>query len=164
MPQLAQLALVYQSQWFWLAVTLAAIFFLAGRGIVPKVEETVDRRDAQIARDLAEAERLRTEADAAEEAWRSRMNEAHATAQASLAESKASAARDAEQRVHAADEAITAKVEAASAALAEAREQAWTQIQSAAADATRDIVAKLTGATVTEATAKAAVAEALTHA
>ena len=164
MPQLAQLGLVYQSQWFWLAVTLAAIFVLVGLMIVPKVEATVDQRDTQIARDLAEAERLRAEADAAEEAWRTRMNEAHATAQSSLAESKASAARDAETRIHAADADIAAKVEAATVALAAAREQAWSEIQAAAAEATRDIVAKLTGSTVTEATAKAAVAEALTHA
>ena len=37
MPQLAQLALVYQSQWFWLALTLGVIFFFVGRGIVQTV-------------------------------------------------------------------------------------------------------------------------------
>ena len=56
MPQLSQLALVYQSQWFWLLLVLGAIYFFVGRGIVPKVEATVDQRDAQIAADLAEAE------------------------------------------------------------------------------------------------------------
>ena len=30
MPQLSQLALVYQSQWFWLFLTLAVIFFVVG--------------------------------------------------------------------------------------------------------------------------------------
>ena len=64
MPQLAQLGLVYQSQWFWLLLVLAAIYFFAGRGIVPKVEETVDQRDAKIEADLAAAERLRNEAEA----------------------------------------------------------------------------------------------------
>ena len=44
MPQLAQLALVYQSQWFWLLLTLGVIYFFVGKGIVPKVEETVDLR------------------------------------------------------------------------------------------------------------------------
>ena len=63
MPQLSQLALVYQSQWFWLLLVLGAIYFFVGRGIVPKVEATVDARDAKIAADLAEAERLRDEAD-----------------------------------------------------------------------------------------------------
>ncbi|MGZ5825629.1 MAG: F0F1 ATP synthase subunit B family protein, partial [Croceibacterium sp.] len=82
MPQLSQLGLVYQSQWFWLLLVLALIYFFVGRGIVPKVEATVDQRDAQIAADLAAAERLRAEADATEEAWRARINDAHAEAQA----------------------------------------------------------------------------------
>ena len=44
MPQLSQLGLVYQSQWFWLLLVLAMIYFFVGRGMVPKVEATVDRR------------------------------------------------------------------------------------------------------------------------
>ena len=62
MPQLSQLALVYQSQWFWLLLVLATIYFVVGRGIVSKVETTVDARDKQIATDLAAAERLQAEA------------------------------------------------------------------------------------------------------
>jgi F-type H+-transporting ATPase subunit b len=164
MPQLAQLGLVYQSQWFWLAITLAVIYFFVGRGIVPKVEATVDSRDQQIARDLGEAERLRAEAEASEQAWRSRVNAAHAEAQAAAAESKAASAHEAEQRIHAADSEIARKVEAATAAIAEARDKAWSQIESAAAEATRDIVAKLTGRTIDDHTAQAAVAEALARA
>ena len=37
MPQLAQLLLVYQSQWFWLLITLAVIYFGIGKWIVPGV-------------------------------------------------------------------------------------------------------------------------------
>src|SRR3569623_1376588 len=62
MPLRSQLGLVYQSQWFWLLLVLAAIYFFVGHGIVPKVEATVDQRDAQLAADLADATRLRAEA------------------------------------------------------------------------------------------------------
>ena len=161
MPQISQLALVYQSQWFWLALTLAAIFFLVGRGIVPKVEATVDARDAKIAADLAEAERLRGEAEAKEAAWRKQMNDVHLEAQARAAEAKAASARDAEKRIKAADAKLAAKAEAAAAALAEARGKALAEIEGVAVEAARDIVAKLTGASVDEATARAAVAGAL---
>ena len=164
MPQISQLALVYQSQWFWLALTLAAIFFLVGRGIVPKVEATVDARDAKIAADLAEAERLRGEAEAKEAAWRKQMNDVHLEAQARAAEAKAASARDAEKRIKAADAKLAAKAEAAAAALAEARAKALAEIEGVAAEAARDIVAKLTGASVDEAAARAAVAGALQRA
>src|SRR5690242_17933070 len=124
MPQLAQLALVYQSQWFWLAITLAAIFFLAGRGIVPKVEATVDARDAQIAADLAEAERLRDEADRTEQAWRTRINEGHVEAQGLIAKAKAKADADAARRLAKADAELAATADAAAAELDAARRSA----------------------------------------
>ena len=164
MPQISQLALVYQSQWFWLLLTLGLIYFLVGRGIVPKVEATVDARDAQIAADLAEAERLRAAAEAEEEAWRKKMNDAHAEAVTAAAQAKSASAHDAEVRVKAADAEIAKKLDAAAAALATARSNALTEIEGVAAEAARDIVAKLTGAMVTPEAARAAVAGAMTHA
>ena len=164
MPQISQLALVYQSQWFWLLLTLAVLFFVVGRGIVPKVESTVDLRDAKIAADLAEAERLRAAAEADEEAWRKKMNDAHAEAQAAAAAAKAASARDAETRVKAADAEIAAKADAAAASLAEARKSALAEIEGVAAEAAREIVAKLTGAAVSDDAARAAVAGAVSRA
>lgn len=164
MPQISQLALVYQSQWFWLVVTLLAIFLFVGRGIVPKVEATVDARDAKIAADLAEAERLRAAAEAEEEAWRKKMNEAHAEAVTAAAQAKSASAHDAEVRVKAADAEIAKKLDVAAAALATARSSALTEIEGVAAEAARDIVAKLTGALVSPEAARAAVAGAMSRA
>ena len=164
MPQLSQLELVYLSQWFWLLLVLAAIYFFVGRGIVPKVEATVDERDAKIAADLAEAERLRAEADATEDAWRARMNAAHAEAQAKAAEARAAAAAEIAKKVAAADKRLAKKAEEAAASLDEARRSALAEIEHVAADAAREIVAKLTGSQVSEAAARSAVAGALNRA
>ena len=164
MPQLSQLGLVYQSQWFWLLLVLAVIYFFVGRGIVPKVEATVDLRDAQITADLAEAERLRAEADATEEAWRTRINDAHAEAQALAHDAKDRSLRETEKRVGAADQKLSAKADEAARALDEARRSALAEIESLAAEAARDIVAKLTGAKVNEKAARSAVAGALSRA
>ena len=164
MPQLTQLGLVYLSQWFWLLIVLALIYFFVGRGIVPKVGATVEQRDTQISADLAEAERLRAEADATEEAWRARINEAHAEAQALAHDAKDRALRDTEKKVAAADKKLAAKAEEAAKALDEARHSALAEIESMAAAASREIVAKLTGAEVDESAARAAVAGAMSRA
>ena len=164
MPQLSQLALVYQSQWFWLLLVLGAIYYFVGRGIVPKVEATVDQRDAQIAADLAQAERLRAEADATEEAWRAKINDAHAQAQALAHDAKDRSLRDTEKRVSAADQKLAAKAEEAAKALDDARKSALAEIEGLAVEAARDIVAKLTGAKVDDSAARAAVAGALSRA
>lgn len=164
MPQIAQLGLVYQSQWFWLLLVLAAIYLFVGRGIVPRVESTVDARDAKIAADLSAAEAARNAAEATEEAWRKRINDAHAEAVRATAEAKAEADRTSEARIKAADAELAIKADHAAAALATARSGALAEIETVAAEAARDIVAKLTGATVAETDARAAVAGVLTRA
>ncbi len=72
MPQIAQIMETYSSQIFWLLVTFGFVFFVVGRGMVPRVMETVAQRDDQIASDLAAAEGARNQADEEEEAWRKR--------------------------------------------------------------------------------------------
>jgi len=164
MPQLSQLALVYQSQWFWLLLVLATIYFVVGRGIISKVETTVDARDKQIATDLALAERLQAEAAQAEEVWREQMNAAHAEGQAEATQAKIKASREAELRVAKADKEIAAKTERASMVLIAARNNAMAELERIAAEAASEIVAKLTGAKVTDKAASAAVTGALNRA
>jgi F-type H+-transporting ATPase subunit b len=156
--------LVYQSQWFWLLIVLGVIYFFVGRGIVPKVEATVDQRDAKIADDLAEAERLREEADQAEESWRDNINSAHAEAQALVAAAKDKAAKDTEKRLAAADKRLAKKLDEAAASLDEARKSALAEVEAIASDAAREMVTKLAGVSVSETDARAAVAGAFNRA
>jgi len=58
MPQINQLADVAWSQFFWLLLVLALIYFGIGRAMLPKIESTMAARDRQIADDLAAAELL----------------------------------------------------------------------------------------------------------
>ena len=90
MPQIAQLAETYSSQIFWLLVIFGLVFFIVGRGMVPRVMQTVELRDQQIADDLAAAQAARDAADQQEAAWRSRENADRAQAQALVARSPTS--------------------------------------------------------------------------
>ena len=164
MPQISQLALVYQSQWFWLLLTLAVIFLVVGRGILPKIEATVDARDAKITADLDEAQRLQDEAEASEEAWRTQINTARAEAQANIAAAKAKAQADLEKKVAKADKDIAKKIAEAEAELDAARQSALGEIEGVAVAAAQDIVTKLTGASVSEADVRKAVSGALANA
>ena len=157
MPQISQLALVYQSQWFWLLLTLGAIFFFVGRGIVPKVEATVDARDGQIAGDLAAAKAARDAADAVEADVIARTNAARADAQAVVTAAKAGAAKAAEARLAAVNAANEARLVAAEAEIASARSSAMAEIEAVASEAAADLVNRLTGKTVSAAAAASAV-------
>lgn len=163
MPQIAQLMETYASQIFWLLIFFGTVYFIVGRGMVPKVMATVDQRDSQIAADLAAAEAARAQADAEEEAWRARENANRAAAQETVAAAKAQAAAASEAKLAAAQQGIDARITAAETAISAARTSALAEIEDVAVEAAQDIVQRLAGITVTKPAAKSAVKVAMSH-
>jgi F-type H+-transporting ATPase subunit b len=157
MPQLSQLSQVYLSQFLWLAIALAFIFFVIARGMVPKIQATVEAREQRIAGDLEAAQKARTAADETEAAWRDRMDAARAEAGRIAQEAKADSARDTEAKVKAAADKINDKVEAAQSAIRDALASARGEIESVAAEAAQDMVRRLTGLAIDKKEAAAAV-------
>lgn len=161
MPQIAQLSETFASQIFWVLIFFGLVFFVIGKGMVPKVMATVEARDKQIADDLAAAEAARKAADAQEEAWRVQASKQRAEAQALIAQAKAEAAKAAEVRLSAAGAKIDAHVAEAEGRIAQARENALGEIETVASEAASDIVSRIAGITVDPSAARAAVKEAL---
>jgi F-type H+-transporting ATPase subunit b len=157
MPQLSQLSQVYLSQFLWLAIALGFIFFVIARGMVPKIQATVEAREQRIAGDLEAAQKARVAADETEAAWRARMDAARSDAARIAQEAKAESARKTEAKVKAAADKINVKVEAAQASIRNALESARTEIEKVAAEATQEMVRRLTGLKVDSREAAAAV-------
>lgn len=163
MPQIAQLGEFYASQIFWLVVFFGLAFFIVGRGMVPKVMDTVASRDKQIADDFAAADQARRDADVQEEAWRARENARRAQAQTVIAEARAKAATATEGRLAEAQRGLDAQIAAAEARIADALAAAGAEIENVATDAARDVVARVAGITVDDSAARSAVKEKLAH-
>lgn len=163
MPQIAQIAETYSSQIFWLLLTFGFVFFVVGRGMVPKVQATVDARDNRISADLDAAKASFARADELEEEWRAQENAARADAQTLIAQAKADAAKASEGQLHEADAAIAAKIAAAEAEVAAARSSALTQIETVAADAAAEMVLRVAGTQVSPQAASEAAKAALAH-
>ena len=157
MPQIEQLPYIFFSQLFWLALVFGFIFFVIGRGMLPKIQGTVELRDAKIAEDLERAQSARAEAEETEAAWRARMDTARAEAARLAQEAKQESARETEARVKAAADKINLKVETSEAKIRDAVSSARAEIEAVAADATREMVARLTGIDVARQEAAAAV-------
>jgi F-type H+-transporting ATPase subunit b len=164
MPQIAQLAEFYSSQILWTLVFFGITFFLIGRGMVPKVMDTVQLRDRQISDDLAAAQAAREAADEQEEAWKARAAENRAKAQGLIVEAKAKAASETEAKLAAAQERLDARLAEAETTIEAARASALAELEDVATEASQDIVARLTGATVDKRSARSAVKKALTNA
>ncbi len=163
MPQIAQLGEFYASQIFWLVVFFGLAFFIVGRGMVPKVMDTVAHRDKQISDDFAAAEQARREADVQEEAWRQRENARRAEAQSLIADARAKATLASEKRLGEAQRVIDGKLGEAEARIAQALASASAEIENVATDAARDVIARVAGITVDDGEVRSAVKEKLAH-
>jgi len=157
MPQISQLAATYQGQIFWLLVTFGFVFLVVGRGMVPRVQKTIDGRDGRISGDLAAAKAARDAADRAEEDWRARDQAARERAQSLLADARARAAKATEARLAQAGTEQNNRLSAREADIRAAADRAGTEIEAVAADAARDIAARVAGLTVSDEDARAAV-------
>jgi F-type H+-transporting ATPase subunit b len=145
MPQITQLPIIFWSQLFWVAAIFGFIFFVIGRGMLPKIQGTVELRDRKIAEALERAQAARAGADETEAKWRARMDAARADAARIAQEAKQASALETEAKVKAAADQLTAKQESAEARIREAFTSARAEIESVAADATREMVQRLTG-------------------
>ena len=55
----------FPSQILWLAITFGVFYFLVSKMIAPRISGIIEARESRIASDLAEASRMKNEADAA---------------------------------------------------------------------------------------------------
>ncbi|MET4895626.1 ATPase [Sphingomonadaceae bacterium jetA1] len=163
MPQIAQISATYASQIFWLLITFGLLYFVVGRGMVPRIQATVDAREARITSDLAAAEAARAEADRVEAAWRAEMDAARAAAMAETNAAKARAAHAFEAQVKAADADLAERLGHHDLAIANAKAEAMANLQSVAAEAARDLVAKLSGVQLDQDAAADAVRKVSAH-
>jgi len=157
MPQLAQLSEVALSQFLWLALGLGFVFLVIGRGMVPKIQATVDDREKRIAADIDAAQQARVAADETEAAWRARMDAARAEAAKLSNEAKQASARDTEAKVKKAADKLKLKVEASEQSIRTALAAARSELEGMAAEVTQDLVTRLTGIKVDSKDAAAAV-------
>lgn len=163
MPQIAQLAATYSSQIFWVLLTFGFVFFVIGLGMVPRIQATVDQRDRQIAGDLAAADAARRAADERDEAYRAKAEANRAEALKLTQAAKAEGAAASEAIVAAGDARNEATIAAAEARIRAATDAALGEIEAVAADAAQEMVARLSGVSVTADEAAYAVKAAMNH-
>ena len=163
MPQINQLALVAYSQFFWLLLVLALIYFGIGHAMLPKIQSTVDAREKRIADDLAAAQAARTAGAETETAYRARIDASRVEAMQVAQAARQASAKATEERMHVANAEGAEKVAAAEARIRAAADAALAEIESVAAEAARDVVQHLAGLSVTSEDAAKAVKAALTH-
>lgn len=140
----------FDPQWWpgqivWFLLIFAAVYFLMRFVFVPRIGGTIAARDAKIEGDIADARRLKAEADVQAQEAAAQMAQARGQAQKLAADARAEAKADISASLAAEEAKLAESTDAAEVRIRAARDEAMGNVRSIAADAAGAIVAKLTG-------------------
>ncbi|WP_341899222.1 F0F1 ATP synthase subunit B' [Ferrovibrio terrae] len=159
MPQLE--TATFLPQLVWLLISFAILYLLMAKLALPRVAEVVDGRRKRLEHDLEEAARLKRDTEKAIADYEQALASARAKAQTIAGETRTRIAAE-QAAVRAKLEAeITERTKAAEASILVAKQQALASLQSVAAQAASDVVARLSGTAPSNDAVEAAVAQAL---
>src|ERR1700730_14951223 len=135
----------FASQLVSLVIAFVALYLIVSRIALPRVGSVIDARQNAIEGDLAAAQKLKDESDAALKAYESELASARSRAQAIGAETreKLNAASEPERKKL--EEQLSVKLAEAEKTIAATREAAMSNVRSIASDAAIAIVQRLTG-------------------
>lgn len=140
----------------WLALIFLVLYLVLAKVLLPKLGRAIDEREGKIANDIADARRLKEEAQAQAAAAEAELAEARAKAHKTAADAKAKAAVNAAERQAAEEAKLNARLATAEAEIRAARDQAMGNVSAIAVETAQAIVEKLTGEKVTKTAVKAA--------
>jgi F-type H+-transporting ATPase subunit b len=135
----------FASQLVSLVIAFVALYIIVSRIALPRVGAVIDARQKKIEGDLAEAQKLKDDSEAALKAYESDLAAARSKAQTIGAETrdKLNAASEAERK--ALEGKLSAKLADAEKTIAATRTRAMSNVRGIAADAAAAIVQRLTG-------------------
>ena len=149
----------FAPQLVWLALTFGALYLLLSRVALPRIGSVLSERKDRIERDLAEAERMKAETDAALKSYETSLANARGRAQSLAKETRDGLTASVERDRLQADQQNAAKVADMEKRIADNKARALASVGTIAAETAGAIVQKLLGRDVPLADIQKAVAE-----
>lgn len=155
MPQLDPAS--FLPQLFWLVLTFIPLYLIMATVALPRVAKVRDERSGRISGDLAEAESLKRKADEAKAAYEAALTEARAKAQEALLNNRKALQGEVEGRLAEMSATLATEADKAAATIAKAKAEAMGSISTITADVCKDLVTRMTGVELDDATVEKAV-------
>ena len=140
----------FAPQLIWLALTFGLLYLLLKRFYLPRVGEVIEERRERIQRDLAQAEKLKTETEQALANYEGALGEARGKAQAIVKGMRDTLAAEMEQERTALEAQIAAKLADAEARIAQSKAAALAGVSDIAGELAGAIVSRLSGREVSK--------------
>lgn len=150
----------YPSQLLWLVITLVIFYLAMQKIVIPRVGTILESRHDRIAQDIAEASRLKAEADAAVATYESELAAARAKANSIGATARDAAKAKAEEDRKAIEANLSEKLKAAEVRIGEIKTKAFGDVAAIAEETASAVVEQLVGNVAGKADVASAVAAA----
>ena len=151
----------FASQLVWFAVFFIALYVLISRFAIPRLGGIIEARRDRVEGDLAEANRLKGQSDAALASYEKSLADARGRAQALANETREKLNAEADKARHALEAQLNVKLAEAEKTISATKTTAMANVRGIAVDTAATIVQRLIGTTPTGSAVEAAVAEAL---
>jgi F-type H+-transporting ATPase subunit b len=151
----------FPSQLFWLAICFALLYLITARLVQPRVSGIIDGRKKQVAGDLAEASRFKTESEQAMATYEKALADARNRAQMIASETRDRLQAEAERNRKSLEGQLNARLAEAERQIASTKSAAMANVRGIATEAAAAIVTRLAGVTAPEPAVTAAVDAAL---
>ncbi|HEX2655553.1 MAG TPA: F0F1 ATP synthase subunit B' [Xanthobacteraceae bacterium] len=151
----------FASQLVWLTITFVALYVLMAKLVLPRIGSIFKARSGQIANDLAAAQRLRDESEAALAAYEKALADARARAQGIAAETHQRLGKQAEERRKVLEGELNRRLAEADKSIATTKNAAMANVRSIAVDTASAIVERLIGSVPAKSSVEAAVEDVL---
>jgi F-type H+-transporting ATPase subunit b len=138
MPQLDPST--FGTQLFWLGICFVTLYLVMAVIVLPRIAGTLNARSSQLDDDLAEAEKLRAQAEAALAAYEEALADARSRALTLAQEIRAEVQAETDRQKAELDAKLAEQAQAADAAMAKARDAAMSGLRDAASDIVGEVM------------------------
>jgi len=151
----------FASQLLWFAIFFIALYAIIARLAIPRIGGIVEARRDRIANDLAEANRLKDQSDAALKSYEKSLADARGRAQSLANETRDKLNAEAEEARRKLESARNAKLAAAEKTITATKSTAMANVHGIAVETASAIVERLIGSAPAGTTVETAVTSAL---
>ena len=151
----------FASQLVWFVIVFIALYVLIGRFAIPRLGGIIEARRGRVEGDLAEANKLRDQSDAALKAYEKSLADARNRAQALANETRDKLNAEAEEARKKLESQLNSKLAEAEKTIAATKTAAMANVRGIAVDTASAIVQRLIGTAPSSSAVEAAVADAL---
>ncbi len=135
----------FLAQLIWLALAFGLLYYLMSKVALPRIEAILNDRANRLSADLGEAQRMKTEADAAGAAYETSLREAQAKAQSIAQDTRNTLSAEADAKRKTLEAELNQRIAASEATIRARTTEAMGNVRAIAGETASAIVERLTG-------------------